>query len=214
LVVALNAAAVVRVEPEEMLAGTVQPVNVESVVPVQATRLLFTQNVPGAKSAVEFTVMVLLLPVETVLPLVVAVTVTESTVAVIVLPLGMLALLTVQPVKVVAVRAVHPVTVAALLSTASVAGGRKYAGTLFVPTVMVRFVPDEVEALVLTVTSPGDRAIGGCAASTGPYAVPLSGGVVFQLPSRSTGAVAVTVGSNVMSAGTSESRIRRLTWLK
>ena len=57
---------------------------------------------------------------------------------------------------------------------------------------------------------PGDRAIGGRAVPMAPYAVPLFGGVVYQLPSSCTGGVLVTVGWLVMSAAVSDSRIRRL----
>src|SRR3979490_804278 len=74
--------------------------------------------------------------------------------------------------------------------------------------------PSAVGALVTADCGPGERAIGGCVPSTGPYAVPLFGGAATQLPSSWTGAVAVTVGRFVMSAAVSERRIRTLALLK
>src|ERR1700722_5472270 len=94
-------------------------------------------------------------------------------------------------------------------------GFRNIAGTAF--TVMV-VAPAPVFAVVVAVTGPSERAIGGCDALTpgAPYASPLiaGGGVVFQSVERkdprSTGAVAVTPGRLVMSAAVSDSRMRRL----
>src|SRR6266480_4922178 len=73
--------------------------------------------------------------------------------------------------------------------------------------------PTTVFAVVVIVWTPGDRAIGGFVPEIGPYAVPLFGGATFQLPSSCTGAVPVTVGSEVMSFAKSDSMIRRLTLL-
>src|SRR5713101_4240422 len=75
--------------------------------------------------------------------------------------------------------------------------------------------PAATAALVVVDWTPGDSAIGGRPLTplTGPYAVPLFGGAVFQLPSRLTGAVAVTLGRPVMSAAVSERRILRLALL-
>src|SRR5262245_35884162 len=81
---------------------------------------------------------------------------------------------------------------------------------------MICAVPVATAALTvgLPAISPGDSAIGLWVESTGPYAVPLFGGVVSHSLFSETGEVVVTVGRLLMSAAVSDSRMRKLTLLK
>src|SRR5262245_49190611 len=81
---------------------------------------------------------------------------------------------------------------------------------LAVELTLMLLSPATVAAVSVVEAAPGESAIGGRFAFTGPYP---AGGAAFQLPSSSTGASGVTPGRLRMSAAVSDSRIRRLAFV-
>ena len=148
-------------------ARPVQPVNDVVVLPVHVTNVLPTQSVLGAYAAVLLTVISPGADHATVVA-VVGLTATPSMTAVTAAPIGILDEGAGHPVNLNGLVPVRPVQVTGLVALpATLITDLKYVGTLLTLIVMLGELPELPDAVVVC-AAPGDLAIGGCTASTGP----------------------------------------------